>query len=358
VFATICFFTIVQKGQLSSWNIVKGSQTQLLMAILLALYAIMYIGCRPYTELLSDTYGYAMYYKHANFNVDFSDNTERYWRILMRFLRLCNFSADGFVFTIAALYVSLHFYVCKKWYGNNNVYVALLFCMATISFHAYASNTLRCGLAAAVLLTAFTRYPIKIRQSLNLIIFIVLAWIAVHIHNAMLLSLIAFLIATFFIRDTKKALYIWGICIVASLCYGDSIRSLLLDCGIISDQRFDKYVSAGNNIEMMAKNFRHTGFRWDFLIYSALPIAMGWYTVVKQKIKDDLYVTLLNTYILANSFWILVITSAQSDRFAYTSWFIYAFVLSYPLLKFRLFNNQGSIIGGLLLVQIILMMLI
>ena len=36
-------------------------------------------------------------------------------------------------------------------------------------------------------------------------------------------------------------------------------------------------------------------------------------------------------YILANTFWILVIRANFSDRFAYLSWFIYSAVLIYPL---------------------------
>lgn len=49
----------------------------------------------------------------------------------------------------------------------------------------------------------------------------------------------------------------------------------------------------------------------------------------------------------------MVIRAASSNRFAYLSWFLYGIVLAYPLLNFKIFNQQGLVIAALLLSQII-----
>lgn len=78
-----------------------------------------------------------------------------------------------------------------------------------------------------------------------------------------------------------------------------------------------------------------------FLLYSSMPILLGFYILQKRKITDRIYVILLNTYILANAFWIIVINASFSNRFAYLSWFLYPIVLVYPLLKLSIWKDQS-----------------
>ena len=68
---------------------------------------------------------------------------------------------------------------------------------------------------------------------------------------------------------------------------------------------------------------------------------MGWYCIYKKKICDLKYHLILGTYVYANAVWVILIRLPFTNRFAYLSWFLYAFVLSYPLLKFPLWDNQG-----------------
>ena len=88
-----------------------------------------------------------------------------------------------------------------------------------------------------------------------------------------------------------------------------------------------------------------TRFRWDFLFYSAFPVFAGWYFIIKKQFNDKYYYHILNTYLICNAFWILVIRANFSNRFAYLSWFLMAFVIIYPLLKQQFFKNQQVIIA-------------
>ena len=109
--------------------------------------------------------------------------------------------------------------------------------------------------------------------------------------------------------------------------------------GLGFDDRMDGYLS-GNDYS----GFSHAGFRWDFLLYSMMPICLGYYIVIKKGIRDRIYEILLTTYTLANAFWVMVIRAQFSDRFAYLSWFMYAIVLAYPLFRMDIWGNrQGNI---------------
>lgn len=100
------------------------------------------------------------------------------------------------------------------------------------------------------------------------------------------------------------------------------------------------------------------GFRWDFLIFSAVPIIWGWWIIKKKGLNDKAYNIIFNTYVLANSFWVLVIRAAFSNRFAALSWFLYFLVLIYPLLKHNIYPKQGVTLAimliGLFLINIVI----
>ena len=133
--------------------------------------------------------------------------------------------------------------------------------------------------------------------------------------------------------------YFWLLSIPISLVAGPQIGAFFGGLGF--DDRMASYTSQ-DNMEEFAELFSHTGFRWDFLLYSSMPVLLGWYTIFKRGISDSFYYSLLSTYVYSNAFWILVIYSVSSNRFAYLSWFLYPIVLAYPLLKFPVFKQSHS----------------
>ena len=103
------------------------------------------------------------------------------------------------------------------------------------------------------------------------------------------------------------------------------------------------------NAEVSKEEFSQTGFRWDFLLYSALPIFIGRFAIIKQQAIDKTYTFILHTYIFSNAFWVLINTASYSNRFAYLSWFLYPIVLIYPFCKIRFVQNQSVILAVLLI---------
>ena len=71
---------------------------------------------------------------------------------------------------------------------------------------------------------------------------------------------------------------------------------------------------------------------------------------VKTIQEDKTYNLIFNTYVIANSFWVLVIRAEFTNRFAYLSWFLLGLVIVYPYLKAKFFHNQGVVLGKVIAV--------
>jgi hypothetical protein len=242
-------------------------------------------------------------------------------------------------FTIVeAIYIGFILWACSRLI-KENMYLGILFCISAFSFYGGAVNGLRIGVASSILTLALT-YIVQEKTKNKLLSFI-LCFCAFYIHNSIILPIVCMLISYyFFYKNTKYTIGIWIVSIFLSLVAGNFISSIIENIGLFNfDERFSKYLNMDD--PDITKQFSRTGFRWDFLIYSSMPILLGWYVVVKKKIYDKQYLVLLNTYILANAFWVLVIRTGFSNRFAALSWFLYPIILAYPLLKFQIWKNQN-----------------
>lgn len=87
-----------------------------------------------------------------------------------------------------------------------------------------------------------------------------------------------------------------------------------------------------------------TGFRIDFVVYSAMPVIMGYWVIIKQKIESEMYQFLLNLYLVTNSVWMLCMYANFTNRIAYLSWFLYPIVLIYPLLNLEIIPDQYKLL--------------
>ena len=153
------------------------------------------------------------------------------------------------------------------------------------------------------------------------------------------------MIALWIIKEPKYAIAFWFLSILISLTTGNYIGSLFVDLGF--DERMEEYFFSQENVKTMSQ-FSSSGFRWDFLIYSSVPVFFVWYLTIKRDFRDRMYNIIAITYILSNSFWIMVIRASFSNRFAYLSWFIYPLVIIYPLLRMNIWTYQKRYIGLIL----------
>lgn len=306
-------------------------------ALLFATLLTLYIGLRPISWIFADMRMYAHTYE--NMNISFVvGKAEWFFSLLMVACRFLGFSAQQFFVLMAFLYVFSSYRACKHLLPENAM-MAFLFIISAFSFWGYGTNGIRNGLAGSIMLLGMA-YGINNRWFSSLL----MLYIAMSIHRSMTLPIMMFFAAIFIIRRPKNAIYFWLISIALSLTLGSQITNLFATLGF--DDRMANYAVMSAN---WARQFSHTGFRWDFLLYSSAPVALTWYITENKGIYDRTFNILANTYILSNAFWIMVIRSAFSNRFAYLSWFIYPIILAYAFIRIPIWEDQDKKAGLALL---------
>ncbi len=241
----------------------------------------------------------------------------------------------GMFFVTAFIYVR-NYYVTAKRLVPEQTFILFLMMLNAFMFYAYGTNTTRAGFAVSFILLGMTQQ--------KMISQLLLLAIGVLCHFSMIIPALAFLIAKYFDK-TNLYIKLWFLSILLSIFFGDYFEHFFAGFEEV-DERAGRYL----NIEEMDSSY-NTGFRIDFILYSCVPMLLGYYYIYKRRFQDSTYKLLYNTYILANIFWILVIRANFSDRFAYLSWFLYPILLIYPLLKTPLLRNQNKRIALIILLQ-------
>lgn len=221
---------------------------------------------------------------------------------------------DGYFWAIAFIYISLYWWASKR-LSKGRIFWMLLAVTMSFGFIAYGTNTLRAGLAIALLLLGITYYDKKVPLAVCLAL-------SLSLHMSMIIPISMFLVSKFFPK-TRLFFILWIISIPVSFLAGDFFNTLFAS---FSDDSRTHYL-------MDDSETYKVGFRIDFILYSLLPLAIGYYYIFKRGFRSALYRNIYNTYVLTNIFWILVIRANFSDRFAYLSWFLIPVILAYPILR-------------------------
>lgn len=330
------------KGDIYRWN---ASRSTRFIGALLVLFLILYIGLRPTTSFREyPDFGDTVNYKRSILALKALNppswlspvNWDGEW------LYGCieSFSAfyadEHLAFLIAAIfYVGCAALFCKRTFGIDWFLPFLMIC-AAFTFFAYGVNGVRNGMAASMVILALS-YRDKIWVAA------LLCFLAVGVHKSIYLLIAAAMLAW---KITNPKIYIagWVLCIMAAAAGGSSISTAIASSGFFDDPRL-----AGYGIRGASSDGFYTGFRADFLLYSALPIICGWYFFLRRGYRDRTFIWLYNIYITSNAFWVLMMYASFSNRFAQLSWFIMPIVLMYPWLKVKVWKDQSRRLAGFLL---------
>lgn len=311
-------------------------------SVLILLYIVLILvllGLRPLSGVFVDTMNYVQMYSLYESGSKTFDINSKEW--LFEWM-LCHCSdvmnVQNFFLIIESLYFLPVLWACYKFVPNHYL-LMFIFCMGAFSFFSYGVNGIRNGMACSLIIAALACVNGNIIEKM---IGGVLCFAAFSIHRSTALPILCIL-TSFFVKDSRYVMGFWLFSIIISLVAGGPIEQFFIGLGF--DDRMEAYSS--ENIDVTA--FSAIGFRWDFLLYSSMPIVLGYYVVFIRKIWDKNYLLLLNTYILCNSFWVMMIRASFSNRFAYLSWFMYALVLAYPCLKLPVWKNQGDAVALILL---------
>ena len=328
---------------LNNKQLLRGNKNIVIPTIFVA-FVTLYIGLRPITSY-GDTYLYTMIFnlvQSEEWSHLPSDGGGEWFFGVVEYMCVEMTDASGWLLVVATFYVVGMSIAAYRWMPRH-IMVALLFLFTAFSFWGYATNGIRNGMATSIALIGLSCFN---RSFLQLIIGYVILYIAASTHTSLWLIVVS-ASAALFLRNTKTNLWIWISCLILGLFLQNFFKTYF--SGLIDDGRMAGY----SQIDVSTEVFSGTGIRWDFILYSAMPILLGWYTIIKHRLKDNTYEFLLHVYIFANSFWLLINSIAYSNRFGYISWFMYPILLAYPLCRFKIFKQQGLATGLILLASVL-----
>lgn len=302
--------------------------------MILAIILCFYIGYRPLNWIFQDMVSYArifQLYKVDEISINWKD--EWGMPIVTSCFKILGWPLTHFFMFIATGYIVFQVISVKKLLWENTP-LAFLFIITSFSFWGYGTNGIRNGLACAIAMLSITEL---LRDQKIYSLF----WgiLALGFHHSTALPIFMVIVAKYVIKRPKYAIYFWLFSIILSLISGNTFINFFASLGF--DERMSSYVNLDNRIY----GFAHLGFRWDFLLYSAVPVALTWYATQNKRINDSTFNTLSSTYILSNAFWIIVARAAFSNRFAYLSWFIYPLVIAYAIIRLPIWQEQDKKAG-------------
>ncbi|MDE6110059.1 MAG: EpsG family protein [Muribaculaceae bacterium] len=311
------------------------------IALAIALVFTLWLGGRPYdVTCFGDTLSYAhMYNNYAPDTYSMSFSGEWFFAWIMAFCNIMGMDVNGFFTVVAAVY-TLTALLAVRIILPRNPLMGMVFVWGSLMYFTFCVNGMRNGMACHIILLAMALF-LESRYFPAAF----LAFLAMGIHRSTALPIASLIAARWVIKDARWAVYIWLGSIVVSLFAGGFFVNLITSLGF--DERMESYASSDYNDQFSA-----TGFRWDFLLYSAFPILMGYVVLIKKNLVDNWYRVIFVTYCLANAFWVLVIRMAFTNRFAYLSWFMYPLVLAYPLIMMKVWPDQDRRTAYILLAYV------
>lgn len=315
ILALICFFQYKHRNGTTNRNVIGG--------FLLTAFYVLFIGLRPTTGSgLSSAFGDTVnYISRYNFLLGspfiFSFDTENLiFDNLFAWWASVDLGITPFFLLCSFLYFACAYMAIVKMFPNDRYAVMLVFLTA---FSAYGAsvNAVKAGVAGSIFLLALA-------YRRNLAISIPLVLISLGFHHSMIV-LVAAYVCCLFSHKPKYYYYFWFFCLAMSVLHITTFQVFF--AGFTDDH-------GASYLMTIDKDWggKSTGFRLDFVLYSAMPLIMGWYAFKKRHIEDKLYKVILCIYIFSNAIWLLCMYAQFTNRIAYLSWFMYPIVLVYPCL--------------------------
>ena len=312
-------------------KIVIYHKNDFLHGILMLVFAVLFIGLRPVSGAFTDMGSYTHHYETMLGMPFFFDRYAEnvIFDNIMPFMASLGVSSTTYFLTIAFGYFGFMYWACKRFFPNDS-FVAFLVCLGAFSTFSYGTNGIKAGLA-----TSFFLMAISYRNKLWLCIPLVL--ISKGFHHGMTVPIVAFF-CTLLCSKPKYYFYIWTASLIMAILHISAFMNLFAS---FTDDRGSDY--------LLGDMGTYIGFRPDFVLYSAMPVWLGWVSLKKIPKCSTTYKMLLNMYLLTNSVWMLCMYANFNNRIAYLSWFLYPIVLIYPLLiedwqgnKYALFSKVGT----------------
>lgn len=285
---------------------------------MLAIFMTFFIGLRPIRGHFVDMWNYKVDYMTFNYGKPFKftwDTDNFLFDNLMSWLGSNRVDITYFFLFVAVIYFGLMFLACRKLFPNDTLLSFLVY-LGALSTFSYGTNGIKAGAAASIFLLALAYRDVWWKAGIFLIL-------SLGFHHSMAAPIAIFIIA-YFVKERKYFLLIWIVALIMAALHITFFQEIFAG---LTDEQGAGYLQVTDKIRAVS------GFRPDFILYSAIPIFLGNYIMQKYEIESDEYDFLWNVYTLTNAIFLLCSYGSFINRIAYLSWLMYPFVLIYPFLK-------------------------
>lgn len=286
--------------------------------LLLALAFTIFIGLRPPEGIFGDTIGIWRWYQysiHEHFTFTWEGNY--IFDNLHQFLASIGINWYVFSLILAAIYFIGRYYSCRKLFPDSS-YIAYVAFLGAFMTYASATNGFKAGAAASMFCCA-----IACKDDLKKAC--IFLFLSLGLHHSMHVCIAAFVLAYFY-KNTKTYIIFWLFALVMAVAHITYFQTLF--AGYTDD--------AGARYLQLDEGYGdgwYTGMRYDFVVYSVMPIILTYYLTVKKNYKDVMFTFISNIYIILNAIWLLCMYANFTNRIAALSWALYSLVLVYPFLQ-------------------------
>ena len=299
-------------------------------AFLILLYTVS-VGSRDSSVGLD-----SINYRYA-FESTISGGFELGFNIILNSLKYFSTSYHFLFIFIAILTGILFFLAGKILFGARYILLFTVILITFPFFYSVSSNVIRQGLALGIILFTYS-VSSKLQSKFNYKLFIVIILSAgIHFPTAAIMLPLAI---NFRIN---KILYVW-LGLVSISLFGDYYAGFLAQ---FVSGRFVAYLANDSFIDYT------TGFRWQFVLFSAMPIAL---LLLKKHNEMNLpYRRIFDTYLVINGASLLFNFLPYFDRFLLPSWMMMPFIYTYGMIEINTMriDHRGKILIRLALFFIV-----
>lgn len=309
----LTFSVMSSYNRVVSINLRRTHNNQL---ILLTLFLIVAIGLRPISWVFADMWNYHQDYQFLlGDTYDYGFDTNNFlFDNMLPFFATNGIPEEFYFLLIATIYFGCMAWACAKIFPRDAL-LAFVVYLGAFSTFSFGTNGIKAGAAASIFLLALAYREKKWMAILFL-------WLSLGFHHSMLAPIVAYVIANFY-KDSKYYLWAWIVCLLLSAAHVTFFMSLFSG---FTDEQGAGYLSLSTEKTV-------SGFRPDFILYSAVPIFIGYNLIKKQYVVSEFYNFLWCTYTMTNCVFLLCIYGDYINRIAYLSWLMYPIVLLYPFVN-------------------------
>ena len=302
--------------------------SQLVPAVVLMLFVAFFIGFRPTgSNVFGDTVMYALNYESAWGWFDPSDiDGDWVFNYIMGYMAGQRMPLSWFFTVIDLLYFGLMYLACLKMFPRDSL-LAFVVYLGAFSTFSFGTNGIRNGMAASIFLCALAFWRSKV-------LVVGLALLSFATHHGMMLPACA-LLCVWLVPRPRLWMAVWVVCLIIAALHITWFQDLFAQ---LTDESGEGYLATENMGEWGGT--LEGKFRYDFVLYSAIPLWVGWRAMKKLHRPSARYRAVFNCYALCNSIWMLCMFANFTNRIAYLSWFLIPILLVYPYLRQEFVRRQ------------------